>query len=527
MAGALRTLLRALVLPGVVLPGGAVAEGAPMSAIDWLSGSVAVPVVMVPPGNASRAVVAPVPSEPPVTRGLTEEMVSVGPIGLPSANGLGLVPAERAGLPADLWGETPEDRLAALLRKERLGTLPSVQAFLMELLLAELAPPRIPATEGRNILFLARIDRLLDLGALDQAMAMLEQAEPSDAEIFRRRFDVALLLGEENRACDIMAETPSVAPSFPARIFCLARRGDWQAAALSYDTGLALGQITPEMGDLLARFLEPELAEDVAPLPPPSRPSPLVFRLLEAIGEPLPTGPLPLAFAQADLGTNTGWKARIEAAERLTRAGVIDPNQLLGLYTLERASASGGVWDRVTVISGLDRALTAGNVDRVEQLLPAAWEAMQAQELEAALAQMFAPQLADIGLSGPAADLAYRLGLLTSDFETRSHPPDDLDETLLAGIAAGDTRAAEAQDQLGLMLKRVFDAPPGDPPAAYAALIPARRGEALLQAIDDITEGARGDYARVEAGLTLLRLEGQETTARRSALELLILERNG
>ncbi|MGD9919813.1 MAG: hypothetical protein AB7U46_17545, partial [Paenirhodobacter sp.] len=192
----------------------------PMSAIDWLSRSVASGPATGSGG--SLAVLPPVPGEAPA-RGVTTEDVSVSSLDRPSADALGLVPLARSGLPHDLWGTTPEVTLAALMRKERLDTLPAVQAFLMQLLLAELDPPQNRAPEGRNVLFLARIDRLLDLGALDQAMALLEQADPTDPEIFRRRFDVALLLGEEDTACEVMEKTPSVAPSFPARIFCLAR----------------------------------------------------------------------------------------------------------------------------------------------------------------------------------------------------------------------------------------------------------------------------------------------------------------
>ncbi|MFT3689263.1 hypothetical protein [Paenirhodobacter sp.] len=520
----MRGLGRLFLVPGLVLPLGALAEDRPMSAIDWLSRSVAKPPA-VAPSNGSVSLRAPVPGEPPVS-GVTDEPVAVSPLDASAgnANAIGLVSAARSGLPADLWGDTPEADLAAQLRKERVDTLPSVQAFLMELLLAELDPPRIPAPGGRNVLFLARVDRLLDMGALDQAMALLEQAPSNDAEIFRRRFDVALLLGQEDKACEIMTDTPAVAPSFPARIFCLARRGDWNAAALSYQTGRALGQIDDEMAGLLERFLDPELAEEEAPLPPPTRPTPLVFRMLDAIGEPMPTGTLPVAFAQADLQSHSGWKAQIEAAERLTRVGVLSPNQLLGLYTQEKASASGGVWDRVTVISGLDRALTAGKTARVAQLLPAAWDAMQSQELEPALADMFAERLAALDLPDEAGRLTFRLGLLTRDYDdvARARTPEDPDEALLRGIALGDTSGAQAQDRLGLMLKRVFDASPSGPD------LPAnRRGAALLNAIDDITEGAKGDYRRVESGLSLLRRGGLETVARRTAIELVVLERDG
>lgn len=514
-------------LPGLLVPLAAGAQDRPMAAIDWLSRSVATPAAMVPQ-RGTVAVRPPVTGEPPVS-GVTDEPVSVTGIDASAANGIGLVSAAKSGLPVDLWGDTPETDLATLLRKERVDTLPSVQAFLMELLLAELNPPRSPAPDGRNVLFLARVDRLLDMGALDQAMALLEQAPANDAEIFRRRFDVALLLGQEDKACDIMAAAPAVAPSFPARIFCLARRGDWNAAALSFETGRALGQIDDEMAGLLERFLDPELAEAEAPLPPPTRPTPLVFRMLDAIGEPMPTGTLPVAFAQADLQSHAGWKAQIEAAERLTRMGVLDPNQLLGLYTQEKASASGGVWDRVTVISGLDRALTAGKTARVAQLLPAAWDAMQSQELEPALAEMFGAQLAALNLPDEAGRITFRLGLLTRGFEdvARAHAPADLDEALLRGIALGDTGRTGAQDRLGLMLKRVFDTPPAAVPGPYAGLLPNRLGEALLNAIDDITEGAKGDYRRVENGLSLLRFCGQETVARRAAIELVVLERDG
>lgn len=499
-----------------------------MSAIDWLSTSVS--GVPVRPGGGSAAVLPPIAGEAPVSGAGTVEHIGVASLdSARNADSLGLLPASRLGLPRGLWGATPEVDLAAALRKERLDTLPAVQGFLLELMLAELDPPITPAPEGQNVLFLARIDRLLDLGALDQAMALLEQAEPSDPEIFRRRFDVALLLGEEDHACEIMEKTPAVAPSYPARIFCLARRGKWDAAMLTLGTGRALGQIDSETALLLDRFLDDEGADGAADLPPPTRPNPLNFRLMEAIGQPMATTTLPVAFARSDLRANAGWKAQLEAAERLSRMGVLDPNQLLGLYTQDRASASGGVWDRVSLVSQLDAALSASDVGRVEQILPAAWELMQAQELETAFAAMFAPRLLDLPLTGEAKRLALRLALLTGAFETVARTQADAAalEPLLIGIARGDTAPVEAQDLLGLTVKRVFDAPPAALPEAYAGLVPDRLGEALLAAVDDISEGAKGEARRLESGLTLLRKAGFESLARRTALQLIILERRG
>ena len=62
----------------------------------------------------------------------------------------------------------------------------------------------------------------------------------------------------------------------------------------------------------------------------------------------------------------------------------------------------------------------------------------------------------------------------------------------------------------------------------YARLVTEKRlGEAILIAIGDITDGARGDLRDVTAGLYLLRNVGLESVARRAGLELLLLERRG
>jgi hypothetical protein len=119
---------------------------------------------------------------------------------------------------------------------------------------------------GRGALLLARIDELLDVGALEQAAALLDAAGSAEPELFRRSFDVALLTGTEDRACAQMRANPQLAPTFPARIFCLARSGDWNAAALTLRTAQALGFVTEEEDALLSRFLDPELYEGDPPL---------------------------------------------------------------------------------------------------------------------------------------------------------------------------------------------------------------------------------------------------------------------
>ena len=503
---------------GATLPSGLHAE-APLSAIEWLSQSVATPALLprepVPAGG------------PPVSKGVMPGSITVAPIGGPVIESLGLISAQRAGLPRDLWGSSSSTDLARLLRAEAPDTLPAIQALLYSLLIAELDPPKGSDFDGA--LFLARVDKLLDLGALDPALALLELIDQPKPEAFRRWFDISLLLGQEDHACAVMTKSPQIAPTFPARIFCLARGGDWNAAALSLRTGQTLGTIDPNMADLLSRFLDPEIYADQPDLSMPDRPSPLVLRLMEAIGQPMATTTLPVAFAQADLRSNAGWKARVEAGERLARMGAVPPNRLLGLYTERKAAGSGGVWDRVKAVQALEAALHAHDTAAITETLPLVWSQMRDMELEVPFADLFGPQVASAGLSGETGSLAFRIGLLSQDSEkiATAAAPSDSTEAFLAGLARGDVAGKVPPDQLGVAIQAAFaeGATPGE--SLSLLLADHKLGEALLKAMDKVTSGASGELRDVTEGLTLLRQVGLEATARHAALELLLLERRG
>ena len=151
------------------------------------------------------------------------------------------------GLPRGLWGATASTELARLIRLQPVKNLPAMQDLLQMILLAELDAPYDASIDAaaNGLLFLARIDKLLDIGTLDQAQALLERAGPDTPELFRRWFDVALLTGTEDAACEVLRSKADIAPTFPARIFCLARNGDWNAAAVTLETAKVLDYITP------------------------------------------------------------------------------------------------------------------------------------------------------------------------------------------------------------------------------------------------------------------------------------------
>lgn len=529
-------------LAAVLGPGAALAQNRPISVIDWLSKSVDAPAPAAAPEqqlaaapaarnnaspNGTQANLPPRAGEAAISGVAPPEVLATTVLGRPSLNAVGLLPPSVTGFPRTLWGIGRTAEIAGLIAEVPQGQLPALNALFVTLLLAEAEAPADSGTEGS--LLLARVDQLLAIGALDQAQALLDLAGASATpEIFRRSFDIALLTGNEDRICAALKETPAVAPTLTTRVFCLARQSDWNAAALTLRTAQALGNIDGIEDELLTRFLDPDQFGDT-PLPAPPRPvTPLIWRIYDALGEPISTATLPPAFAHADLSEQAGWKAQIEAAERLARLGAVTPNVLLGLYTERAPAASGGVWDRADAFQRFDAALTRGDKAIIEQRLPLAYARMKDVELEAPFAALFAARLARLELTGDAGRIAFELGLISADYERLSklNAPGDARAAFLAGLASGNVTGLVAPDSLARAIQPAFTAPQL-PEDVTELLAQNRVGEAILQAMLRIDSGLHGEMVKLTEGLSILRRLGLEDVARRTALQMMLLERRG
>ncbi|MEO8530898.1 MAG: hypothetical protein ABI459_06730, partial [Deltaproteobacteria bacterium] len=222
-----------------------VAGDTPMSAIPWLTESI----------NAPAAQILPI--EPAISTNSDIETITVTAIGKTVPDAVGLLPTSITGFDAKLWGPTSASVLASAISAEMPDMVPALQEIRGRLLLAELDPPF--DSDATAVLFRARIDKLLDLGALDEALALLERAGPATPTLFPRYFDVALLTGTEDRACQYLQATPTLSPTYPVRIFCQARTGDWNGAVLTLTSARAIGLLDDLEFALLARFLDPDL----------------------------------------------------------------------------------------------------------------------------------------------------------------------------------------------------------------------------------------------------------------------------
>ncbi|ARU00710.1 hypothetical protein LOKVESSMR4R_01391 [Yoonia vestfoldensis] len=498
------------VLALVVLTTGPAVARDPLSSIDWLS---------------QEAVSAANLAEAPVVQSALPPDIEVMPLDRLSKDPVGLLPSDVTGLPHNIWSASNEQDIVALIRGDRRDSLPAIVAFVKILMQARADPPLGAGPDGA--LFLARVDRLVELGAVEQAQALIELATPDTPDVFQRWFDLSLLTGTEDAACRAMNARPELAPTYAARIFCLARGGQWPVAVLSLNTHRVLSDITASEADILARFLDPELFEAAPPLPAPSQVTPLTFRLFEAFGEPLITRGLPLAFAHADLRGNNAWRAQLEAAERLARQGAVPENVLQKFYTARRPAASGGIWDRAAAIIRLDSAIEAGDPQEVARSLPAAWDAMKQARTEVAFAKLYSNALQAMDLRGEADDIANRVGLLSDDYRAvaaRLADAQDPFDPFLIAIALGQPQDVAMISPRALAIQAAFDGAPA-PVELQNLVANGKTGEAMLRAISLFNEGFAGEARSLTDALALFLLLELDDLARRAALELMILDR--
>ena len=502
---------KALTLLFLIAPVATAAQE-PLSAIDWLDAPVSVSVA------APRSVS---PDEAPIAKGVVTPDVAVMPLGAQRSDSVGLLPSATTGLPPDIWLASTTATLTAQLSAMPDHALPASQALYYTLLLAE---AEAPSDAGADTAFLiARLDALRSYGAVDPALALLDRAGPATPALFDTWLDMALLAGAEDAPCAAMAKRPALTSRYSARVYCTARAGDWPTAALTFETAQSLDLLSPLEADLLAQFLDPETIDTGLDLAPTAGMTPLVFRLYEAMGRPLPTGGLPRAYAMADLRPTAGWKARIEAAERLAQTGALPPNRLLGLYTERKPAASGGVWDRAKAIQRFDAALGSASPARIAATLPEAWRAMRAHGLQIVFAELFGKQLLEHTLpEGPAADLALRIALLSPNYEMAVSMA-AATQPFLAGLAKGAPKAAQASTDMQQAIADAFAAT-GPSPDHAGLLNTGKLGQAILSAALQLdTAGPRG-HAQITSALSTLRAVGLEDTARRAALQLLLLD---
>lgn len=449
--------------------------------------------------------------------GTTTSSAATVPVGVrrldaADPDGAGIISARQSGLPDNFWEGTELDTALRIIATH--PELPASAQVARRIIEAQLPPPHVGYSGQVGEFFAARVDQLILTGALPSAQGLLRGAGQNNPVMFQRFFDLSLLLGNETGACSNMTAAPGAATDISARIFCLAQEGKWNEAATVFTGAYQLNMIDPETADLLFYYLDDTSADSSEVLPSPVPMTPLAFRLHEAIGQPLPTSNLPVQYAWADLNSHSGWKAQLEAAERLSRMQALPPDTLYQLYISQRPAASGGVWERVAAIQALDSALAANNPEQIGAALLVAFRYMELAGLRNSFAIMFGPRLQPEKLNGEAARLSLWLRLWIGETEATRAPDNNLDAALLA-LASGE-QPEVLSPALGALAPVFAESlPPAPNPGDGMALAPA-----LYGALADADAGIPGDVTRAARGVRMLRQLGLIADARRVATQI-------
>ena len=309
-------------------------------------------------------------------------------------------------------------------------------------------------------------------------------------------------------------------------IYCHALEGDWLTAAMIYNTSKDLDSTETSTLLLLGEFLEiDEPTQNFIPIPDINL-TPLDFRLYETLGYHIVREDLANAFIFGDLSGDNGWYAQLAAAEKLAENGVIDANRFLGIYTAYEPPSSSGIWERVSAIQRLDKALASSDSTKeVELALRNAWQLFRFTANSSIFAEIFTPRLLETKLTPNSEIMAIKIGMLSSNYNNIISNPLAIN-ALEPIIFAFTNREVQFVNPKNTLEKTLLDAfyRPRVPSYVRLQLADGKLGEVILNALIQLERGISGDMQDLLESISTLRHVGLERVSQRTALWLILSE---
>jgi hypothetical protein len=331
----------------------------------------------------------------------------------PEVDAIGLAESS-GGFDRGLWQGSDPDLMQALLSDlPVMSEVPPLRRLTRRLLVSG-----SPVAGGAGRLLGARLARLIEMGDLDAAKALVDQLPPSttDSELARSAAEVALLLGKQETACRL---ADSVGPATEAefwakvRVYCRLAAGDADGARL----GLDLLREARQTADAAFFELATAIAEGTGP-PALSlaRPSSIHVALLALAEWPLPPEALaeasPPVLAAVARAPALAGDRQLPATEQAFLVGAASADRLAALYA-ERAGADTtdvmwqiqSHWHADTRALAYDAVREEQNPLARAQLLDATWRAAGGAE-RFLVAEVFSTQFAELPAERGLADMA-------------------------------------------------------------------------------------------------------------------------
>ena len=318
----------------------------PMSAIDWLAEKINDPPIFY--------------TNPSLNFDIIDNNIKKLDLPNISKNSIGIFPSIRLGINSSVWKNSNEFEISNLLDKIDIGDIYYSNRLLKRVLLIEADPPIIATgQEFSGTFFLrARILKLIQMGALDEAEALLLDANPNtDPKLIDLWSKISFLTLRFDNFCNSVLKSYNTLIHPGHKVICLARSGDWNAAALSLATLSSINEIESDYEKLLINFLDHEAKLEISNKNFCNRDQPLLVYLCDFSNIDTQDLRINFKYLYNDLGRGKSIRTRIIAAEELVKSGALNPGVLFSTYKVKKPSTSGGVWARVKMMQDLDNLL--------------------------------------------------------------------------------------------------------------------------------------------------------------------------
>ncbi|HXQ52552.1 MAG TPA: hypothetical protein VN802_15765 [Stellaceae bacterium] len=295
------------------------------------------PVSLVPRPSASRPA-APAPAQAPASPKVAAPRgIEAQPLSPTDAAWAGTLGEDQGAFPVNMWRGTQRSLVASALPLLQPSSSPALQDLARRLLLSNAVSPAGPDAPDRPSLAASRLERLMALGDVQGALAMMDSlpADPKGDGMDRMRVELRFAANDAKGACQSVADGIAHYKNAwwdRALVACQALAGDGAKAAL----GLSLLKEQKAPADAAFDALIDALGGRPRKIDKLADASPMRVALLAAAKQPLPAevlaaaGPASLlAYASSE---SVPAERRLAAAERAALLGALAPDALGALY---------------------------------------------------------------------------------------------------------------------------------------------------------------------------------------------------